>query len=276
MKPSLQLRTSQNLAMTPQLQQAIRLLQLSSMELQMEVQQALESNMMLELDEDDENDESFEHQSDDAAAVNVAADEEKSGIDADDIPEDLPVDSVWEDIYDNTAIYTHNNNTDSDFYENQGFEENGLRNHLLWQLNVTPVTEKDKAIAVSIIDALDDDGYLSCGLDDILESLGDDMDAEMDEVEAVLHLVQAMEPAGVAARDLHECLLLQLEQCSLSTPHLAKAKELVSFSRMTGLRASHTAQGSSNIFRIFSRQIGSRSFFSSSVVSTTLRYQPPL
>src|SRR3990170_339553 len=232
--------------MTPQLQQAIRLLQLSSMELQMEVQQALESNMMLELDEDDENNESSEHQFDDAAAVNVAADEEKSGIDADeeksgidadeeksgidadDIPEDLPVDSVWEDIYDNTAIYTHNNNTDSDFYENQGFEENGLRNHLLWQLNVTPVTEKDKAIAVSIIDALDDDGYLSCGLDDILESLGDDMDAEMDEVEAVLHLVQAMEPAGVAARDLHECLLLQLEQCSLSTPHLAKAKELVS------------------------------------------------
>jgi len=124
MKPSLQLRTSQNLAMTPQLQQAIRLLQLSSMELQMEVQQALESNMMLELDEDDENNESSEHQFDDAAAVNVAADEEKSGIDADDIPEDLPVDSVWEDIYDNTAIYTHNNNTDSDYYENQGFEEN--------------------------------------------------------------------------------------------------------------------------------------------------------
>lgn len=228
MKPSLQLRTSQNLAMTPQLQQAIRLLQLSSMELQMEVQQALESNMMLELDEDDENDESFEHQSDDAVAVNVAADEEKSGTDADDIPEDLPVDSVWEDIYDNTAIYTHNNNTDSDFYENQGFEENGLRNHLLWQLNVTPVSEKDKAIAVSIIDALDDDGYLSCDLNEILESLGDDMDAELDELTAVLHLVQAMEPTGVAARDLRESLLLQLDQCSLSTPHLAKAKELVS------------------------------------------------
>src|SRR3989304_1408814 len=158
MKPSLQLRTSQNLAMTPQLQQAIRLLQLSSMELQMEVQQALESNMMLELDEDDENNESSEHQFDDAAAVNVAADEEKSGIDADEEKSGIDADDIPEDL---------------------------------------------------------------------LESLGEDMDAEMDELEAVLHRVQAMEPAGVAARDLRECLLLQLEQCSLSTPHLAKAKKLV-------------------------------------------------
>src|SRR3972149_1770030 len=122
MKPSLQLRTSQNLAMTPQLQQAIRLLQLSSMELQMEVQQALESNMMLELDEDDENNESSEHQFDDAAAVNVAADEEKSGIDADEekgghvsvLPGCACPDGAkrqrqdhqcfHKDIYDNTAI----------------------------------------------------------------------------------------------------------------------------------------------------------------------------
>ena len=229
MKPSLQLRTSQSLAMTPQLQQAIRLLQLSSMELQMEVQQALESNMMLELDEGDENNESYEHETNDVVSVapDVAAEEEKSGMDADEFPEDLPVDSAWEDTYDNTAIYTHNN-TDSDFYDNQGFEENSLRNHLLWQLNVTPTSEKDKAIAISIIDALDDDGYLSCGLNEILESLGEDMDADMDEIAAVLHLVQTMEPAGVAARDLRECLLLQLDQCDPALPHLAKAKELVS------------------------------------------------
>ena len=230
MKPSLQLRTSQNLAMTPQLQQAIRLLQLSSMELQMEVQQALESNMMLELDEGDESNEIAEQQfnDNDTATVDVAADEGKGGIDADNIPDDLPVDSAWEDIYDNPAIYTHNNPAESDFYENQGFEENSLRNHLLWQLNVMPVSDKDKAIAVSIIDALDDDGYLSCGFNEILESLGDGMDAETDELAAVLHLVQSMEPAGVAARDLRECLLLQLDQCDPATPHLAKAKELVS------------------------------------------------
>jgi RNA polymerase sigma-54 factor len=227
MKPSLQLRTSQNLAMTPQLQQAIRLLQLSSMELQMEVQQALESNMMLELDEGDENNESSEQQFNDSVATGITADEEKTGVDAENIPEDLPVDSAWEDIYENTAVYTNSFNTDTDYFENQGFEENGLRNHLLWQLNVTPVSEKDKAIAVSIIDALDDDGYLSCELNEILDSLGDDMDAEVDELAAVLHLVQSMEPAGVAARDLRECLLLQLDQCDSSTPHLAKAKELV-------------------------------------------------
>jgi RNA polymerase sigma-54 factor len=227
MKPSLQLRTSQNLAMTPQLQQAIRLLQLSSMELQMEVQQALESNMMLELDEGDDGNESYDQEYDETVAVEVAAgDEDKVDIATDDIPEDLPVDSAWEDIYDNASIYTHSN-SDTSFYENQGFEENSLRNHLLWQLNVTPVSEKDKAIAISIIDALDDDGYLGCGLDEILESLGEDMEAEPDEVEAVLHMVQAMEPAGVAARNLRECLLLQLEQCDPSTPQLSKARELV-------------------------------------------------
>jgi RNA polymerase sigma-54 factor len=120
------------------------------------------------------------------------------------------------------------NGNDPGFYENQGIEENSLRHHLLWQLNVIPVSEKDRAIAVSIIDALDDDGYLGCGLDEILESLGEDVEAEVDEVEAVLHLVQAMEPAGVGARDLRECLLLQLEQCDPATPHLDKAKELVS------------------------------------------------
>ena len=193
----------------------------------MEVQQALESNMMLELDEGDDGNESYDQEYDETVAVEVAAgDEEKADIDTDDIPEDLPVDSAWEDIYDNASIYTHSN-SDTGFYENQGFEENSLRNHLLWQLNVTPVSEKDKAIAVSIIDSLDDDGYLGCGLDEILESLGEDMEAEPDEVEAVLHMVQAMEPAGVAARDLRECLLLQLEQCDPATPRLSKAGELV-------------------------------------------------
>ena len=223
MKPSLQLRVSQNLTMTPQLQQAIRLLQLSNMELQTEVQQILESNMMLEVDEGDDT-EQFEQPYEE----NLQDEDKQIDIGTDDIPEDLPVDSAWEDIYDTSANFAHNNGVDSSsFFENQNTEENSLRNHLLWQLNVTPINEKDKAIAISIIDALDDDGYLSCDLTDIMESLGGDIEVELDEVEAVLHLIQAMEPSGVAARDLRECLLLQLEQSDPSTPWLSKAKELI-------------------------------------------------
>ena len=220
MKTSLQLRISQNLAMTPQLQQAIRLLQLSSMELQTEVQEILESNMMLELDEGEDNEPNeitTEEPPDDS--------EEVQKVNADDIPEDLPVDSAWEDIYDAGPVYSVNN--EPGIYENQNAEENSLYNHLLWQLNLTQISERDKAIAIAIIDALDDDGYLTTSLEEIRESLGDDIEIETDEVEAVLHLVQAMEPPGIAARDLRECLLLQLEQCPQDTPCLNKAREIV-------------------------------------------------
>ncbi len=226
MKPSLQLRVSQNLAMTPQLQQAIRLLQLSNVELQMEVQQALESNMMLEIDDDEDN-EQPEQQS-----VEYSEIKSRDQIDEDDIsqniPEDLPVDSVWEDVYDSSISFSPGlNNNEPVFFENQNLQEKSLRDHLLWQLNVIPVSEKDKAIAITIIDALDDDGNLSCKLEEILDSLGDDIEVELDEVEAVLNLIQAMEPAGVGARNLQECLMLQLNQCPADTPWLDKAKELV-------------------------------------------------
>jgi len=226
MKPSLQLRVSQNLAMTPQLQQAIRLLQLSSVELQMEVQQALESNMMLEPDDDEDNDQPEQQLTD-----HFGAKAEKKINENDisqDIPEDLPVDIVWEDVYDSgiNSSTTFNNN-EPVFFENQNLQEKNLRDHLLWQLNVVPISEKDKAIAIAIIDALDDDGYLSCKLEEILDTVGDDIDVELDEVEAVLNLVQTMEPAGIAARDLRECLMLQLNQYPPGTPWLNKAKELV-------------------------------------------------
>ena len=220
MKASLQLRVSQNLAMTPQLQQAIRLLQLSTLELQTEVQDILESNMMLELEEDEEG-EQFEM----AREEKPDGAEEIPEINTDEIPEDLPVDSAWEDIYDAGPVYSANN--DSGIYENQNTDENSLYNHLLWQLNLTQIGERDKAIAIAIIDSLDDDGYLTASLAEIRDSLGSDIEIEIDEVEAVLHLVQAMEPTGIAARDLRECLLLQLEQCPKDTPCLDKAREIV-------------------------------------------------
>jgi RNA polymerase sigma-54 factor len=236
MKPSLQLRVSHNLAMTPQLQQAIRLLQLSTAELQIEIQQALDSNMMLELDEGYENE-----QPEPRAEQDAPQDAEGEMIPAiaaeipDDIPEDLPVDSAWDDIYDNSMATGIANNNDGPQFENQRVDDDNLRNHLLWQLNLTPLSEKDRLIAITIIDALDDDGYLSAGLTDIQESLQGEL--EVDEIEAVLHLVQALDPIGIAARDLRECLLLQLAQCDPATPWLDKARELAD--RHLQLLATH-------------------------------------
>jgi len=225
MKPSLQLRVSHNLAMTPQLQQAIRLLQLSTAELQMEIQQALDSNMMLELDEGYESE-----QPEPYAEQDAPQDEEGEIIPAiaaeipEDIPEELPVDSAWDDIYDNSMATGSANNNDGPQFENQRVDDVNLRNHLLWQLNLTPLGEKDRMIAITVIDALDDDGYLSIGLNEIQESLQGEL--EVDEIEAVLHLVQALDPIGIAARDLRECLLLQLAQCDPATLWLDKAIDL--------------------------------------------------
>ena len=238
MKPSLQLRVSHNLTMTPQLQQAIRLLQLSTVELQMEIQQALESNMMLELEEGYDNGQKELHAEQDASQ-----DGEEEIIPAvaqdlpDDLPEDLPVDSAWDDIYDSSIVTGGSGASDNPQFENLRMDEDGLRNHLLWQLNLTPLGEKDRLIAITIIDSLDDTGYLSASLTDIQESLHGDLEVEIDEIEAVLHLVQTLDPVGIAARDLRECLLLQLAQCDPAAPWIDKARELAD--RHLQLLAAH-------------------------------------
>lgn len=240
MKQSLQLRIGQSLTMTPQLQQAIRLLQLSSMELQTEIQDALESNMMLELAE--ESTEPAVSDKQEADRIQTGSEQEadrtqtdseqevldvKDRLDSNEIPEDLPVDSAWDDIYDSNPIYAKQQTSEYSGVENQDNQEKTLSEHLLWQLNLTPASEIDKTIAIAIIDALDNDGYLTCSTEDILGVLGNGMEVEVDEVEAVLNMVQAMEPTGVAARDLQECLALQLAQCSPDSPWLTEAKELV-------------------------------------------------
>ncbi len=236
MKPSLQLRLGQSLTMTPQLQQAIRLLQLSSIELQAEIQDALESNMMLELEDSEQNEatniESPSDKSDDKQAGPENA--ERIDIQNETMPDDLPVDSVWEDVYDGTGSYPKNaeNVLGNDGFENQDSSEKTLRDHLSWQLNLTPTSDEDKVIAMAIIDSIDDDGYLTETTEAILASVKDsehDIDDEIgvEEIEAVLHLMQAMEPAGVCARDIKECLTIQLRQCDPDTPWLKEAMLLV-------------------------------------------------
>jgi RNA polymerase sigma-54 factor len=234
MKPSLQLRLSQSLTMTPQLQQAIRLLQLSSIELHTEIQEALESNMMLELDEEDVEVPAREGTGEPArevAAESAEPSERETGaaVEKEEIPEDLPVDTAWDDIYDGALSFSRSGQEGGDFsgLENQDAQEKTLRDHLLWQLNVAQASETDRAIAVAIIDALDDDGYLSCPLEEIRETLAPAVEADRAEIEAMLRMVQAMEPVGVGARDLQECLTLQLAQLPQDTPLLEEARQLV-------------------------------------------------
>lgn len=227
MKPSLQLRIGQSLSMTPQLQQAIRLLQLSSLELQTEIQEALETNPLLEVEE--------EYNYDEPGTVRRDEDtgsREISELENTDIPEDLPVDSKWEDTYDNSqSLPSSGPSGDSDFErDNQDESSNSLQQHLLWQMRLTPFTETEQAIATTIIDSIEDDGYLKTTLEEIQQSLGEEFaEIELDEIETVLHRIHHFDPVGVGARDLRECLLIQLRlyESSVALKHVELLTELI-------------------------------------------------
>jgi len=238
MKQTLQLRLGQHLTMTPQLQQAIRLLQLSTLELQSEIQDALDSNLMLELDEDNEgqgNTEVNENYSAEQTGADqesrAEAEEAESAASAEsEIPADLPVDSSWDDIYDNIASPVASGQSDPERdYEISGSTAESLQDHLRWQMELGHFSEVDRAIAEIIIDSISDDGYLTCSLEDIHQALGSNSEVEVepDEIEAVLHRIQYFDPAGVGARNLQESLALQLKQFPLDHPQLEKALELV-------------------------------------------------
>ncbi|MGM3172765.1 RNA polymerase factor sigma-54 [Dickeya lacustris] len=221
MKQGLQLRLSQQLAMTPQLQQAIRLLQLSTLELQQEIQQALESNPLLE--QADIHDEIETRESSETEALDT-----REALEQKEMPEELPLDAAWDEIYTaGTPSGTSTDYRDDELPVYQGETTQTLQDYLMWQVELTPFSDTDAAIATSIVDAVDNTGYLTVSLEDIRDSIGDD-DVTMEEVEAVLKRVQRFDPVGVAARDLRECLLVQLSQFNSATPRLAEAKLIVS------------------------------------------------
>ena len=222
--------------MTPQLQQAIRLLQLSSVELNLEIQGALDSNMMLELDED--NAIELQTGAPEPGETELNGSEYPETFAHDSIPEDLPVDTAWEDIYDASTYYSRSGDL-TEYYGHE-YRDNGDRNlqhHLLSQLELVTLPVTDKAIAIALIDAINDDGYLAASLGEIRATLSADLDAEPEEIEAVLHLIQTFEPPGVGARDLAECLNLQLTQLDPGTRWLDEARKLVS--RHIQLLAEH-------------------------------------
>ncbi len=221
MKQSLQLRIGQSLTMTPQLQQAIKLLQMSTLDLQQEIQQALESNMMLEVEEEYSTSLEFREKKVDNT------DQVTSEGSQTDMPDELPVDVSWDDVYESSLPAGDDSSDNPEFETFRGKAPN-LHDHLLWQLELLPISERDYAIAVSVIDAINEDGYVDSDLNDILQGLQEQLDnLEMDELQAVLHMIQNFDPIGVAALDLADCLRLQLLQLPDSTAYKAEALDFV-------------------------------------------------
>ena len=202
MKQALQLKLGQQLALTPQLQQAIKLLQMSTADLQQIIEETLESNALLELENE------VPAESENLDFSQEAAAEETS--------EELAVDAAWEDLMPSSAPPPSLGSVDSDFSERDSAEES-LRDHLLWQLNLTRLSNVDHLIALALIDAVDADGRLTQNPESIHREL-DLEEVELDEVIAVLHRLQHFEPSGVFAIDLRECLLIQLRQLPVDTP----------------------------------------------------------
>src|SRR5690606_38380824 len=176
MKPSLVLKMGQQLTMTPQLQQAIRLLQLSTLDLQQEIQEALDSNPMLVRQEEGEDFDTSDPLADNAELQPTPAQEFTSGESYEEhanleslaeggwnerIPNELPVDTAWEDVYQaNTSNLPASDDDDWDFTSRTSDGES-LQTHLLWQLNLLPgLSDTDKLIAVTLVDALNEQGYL--------------------------------------------------------------------------------------------------------------------
>ncbi len=281
--------------MTPQLQQAIRLLQLSTVDLELEIQEALDSNFMLEeydpesdsgtddatgeteadidrrehdqtatstdANDFDSNDTHNDNHNDnidnnneigDDAGDYEAADEagrefETGGgedyvdqvrdsnpeLDGDLVPDtsaevsndqildDLPVDSSWDDVFDDSYSGESSGSTDfsdENYLETRNSEEITVQSHLLEQINLLHLSDQDRFIALTIIDGLDEDGILTITIEEILESMPLEWEIESDEVEAVLHLIQHLDPVGIASRSLDECLTIQLKQLPATTP----------------------------------------------------------
>jgi RNA polymerase sigma-54 factor len=237
MKQTLQLRLGQHLTMTPQLQQAIRLLQLSALDLSQEIQEAMETNPLLDMeDEYDQTDhetqsEIRQERQKETQEGNDINNEREIQTDAAQLSEDLPVDSEWADVYDSYLPSSGGGNETSDGdYLAQRSGTPTLHDHLVWQMNLTPFTPLDQTIATTLIDSINEDGYFTGNLEEIRLSIGSAEEEEeglsVDDVEAVLHRIQAFDPPGVGARNPQECLLIQLHQLPDSTPQLAQAIKL--------------------------------------------------
>jgi RNA polymerase sigma-54 factor len=217
MKPSLQLKLSQHLALTPQLQQSIKLLQLSTLELNQEIEKILLENPMLEREEPegDLGSSRIETPVPMAPAGSEAAqerDQEQSRESDREREPDRDFDNSGEAgewMAAGSGGNQRDDDDDSDFQEFQAAVPS-LRDHLDAQISLTPLSDRDRALVRFMVEALDDDGYLSQNLEDLLPLLPPELEFELDDLTIALRHIQSLDPAGIGAQDVSQCLALQL------------------------------------------------------------------
>jgi len=220
LKQGIHLKLGQSLSMTPQLQQAIKMLQLSSMELEQEIQNVLETNPLLDRVDHIEND------SNDTDKESETADSDASLSET--IPEELATDSEWEDTYDTEwKVSNPDSGSASDYIETLHSNSEGLTEHLLWQIDLSNLSMIDKNIARLIVDYINEEGLLTETPEAILSELDPDLLIELDEVMAVLRFVQHLDPIGVGAKDLGQGLWLQFDYHFPNHPLKKKAQLLL-------------------------------------------------
>lgn len=269
MKQGLQLKFSQNLSLTPQLQQAIRLLQLSTLELNQEIDVLMQTNPLLERgdESEDEYGNPVDQGADDSAASSStqASDQEtsenagtdnfdtdfshqdfKPASDGNSTPEVAQFDESADfepaapdfsdtfaaefdeefDVFSNGSRWDENNvpaDDDSDF-KPQDTLQISLRDHLMSQLKLMPLSERDQTLTMLLVDSISEDGYLEQSLEKVAEEMPPELEIDAMELQTALRHIQHLDPAGVGARNLSECLLLQLESLPENTPHLTLAR----------------------------------------------------
>lgn len=186
MKTSLELKLSNQLTMTPQLQQAIRLLQLSALDLQQEIQTAIENNPLLEIDE-----EKPKQQQEDEVLIEDYKD-------------------VWSKVSQHKNDWSRDDENNA--FDNRNVQEESLQDHLFWQLHLSCFSDMDFSLAESIIESINDEGYLTTPLEEISVNLFGELGCTLEEAQTVLHRIQHFDPIGVGARNLSECLSIQAKQ----------------------------------------------------------------
>ena len=212
MKPTLQLKLSQQLRLTPQLQQSIRLLQLSTLELNQEIERVVQENPLLELSEEwnapvAEN--SFEHsESEDSTDFDSVSPEAAASEVKEESGDSIESDSDWSQ----ENIFSHGTYDDEDHEAPQiPARPLSLREHLNFQICLSQISEREKSIISLLIDSLNEDGYLLQDLDELMEMLPAELGISLDDLQGALKYLQCLDPSGVGARNLQECLVLQLQ-----------------------------------------------------------------
>jgi RNA polymerase sigma-54 factor len=220
MKPALQLKLSQHLALTPQLQQSIKLLQLSTIEMQQELERYLLENPMLERDDDQGTETYVGAQQFDSPQTTDGEREQRVEREERDAREEREKDvpTAPSDVDDDrwasdAGTFTGAGRDDDDDSDAQDIHGGtiSLRDHLGWQLGMTQLSERDRGLVRFLIEALDDDGYLSSPLQELLETLPPEYEIELDDLEIALNYIQSFDPTGIGARSPRECLALQLK-----------------------------------------------------------------